>query len=204
MLNDLRCAFRMLLKNPGFTAVAVITLALGIGANTTIFSLVNALFYHPLPVREPYRLVNIYGNENGRGYEGFAYPEYAYLRDHSTSFEALAGHYSTAPLNVVADGDSKEVDGAVVSANYFSILGIRPLLGRFFLPEEDAVPGRNPVAVIGFRLWQGRFGGDPLILGKKIRINGTVFGVRDLFRSPIQRPMGPLATVSSSFKTDKL
>jgi len=194
----------MLLKNPGFTAVAVITLALGIGANTTIFSLVNALFYHPLPVREPYRLVNIYGNENGRGYEGFAYPEYAYLRDHSTSFEALAGHYSTAPLNVVADGDSKEVDGAVVSANYFSILGIRPLLGRFFLPEEDAVPGRNPVAVIGFRLWQGRFGGDPLILGKKIRINGTVFGVRDLFRSPIQRPMGPLATVSSSFKTDKL
>jgi predicted permease len=177
MHNDLRYALQMLLKSPGFTAVAVITLGLGIGANTTIFSLVNALFYRPLPVRQPYRLVNVYSNENGRGYKGFAYPEYSYLRDHSTSLEALAAHYSTAPLNVVADGDSKEVDGAVVSANYFSMLRIRPLLGRFFLPEEDAVPGRNPVAVIGFSLWQGRFRGDPLILGKKIRINGTVFEV---------------------------
>ena len=177
MLNDLRYAIRMLLKNSGFTAVAVVTLGLGIGANTTIFSFVNALFYRPLPVRQPYRLVNVYSNQNGRGYEGFAYPEYAYFRDHSISFEALAAHYSTAPLNVVADGGSKEVDGAVVSGNYFSMLGVRPLLGRFFLPEEDVVPGRNPVAVIGFRLWQGRFGGDPLILSKKIRINGTVFEV---------------------------
>ena len=177
MFNDLRHAIRNLRKTPGFTFVAVLILALGIGANTTIFSFVNALFYRPLPVREPYRLVNVYSNSDGRGYEGFAYPEYAYLRDHSTSFEALAAHYSTAPLNVVADGDSREVEGAVVSANYFSMLGIRPLLGRFFLPEEDAVPGRNPVAVIGFGLWQRRFRGDPSILGKQIRVNGTLFEV---------------------------
>src|SRR5262249_27985073 len=102
---------------------------------------------------------------------------YAYFRDHSKSFETLAAHYSTAPLDVVAGGDSRMANGAVVSANYFSMLGISPLLGRFFLPEEDTAPDRDPVVVISHGIWQGRFGGDPSVLGKAIQINGKAFTI---------------------------
>ena len=177
LLQDLRYGWRMLLKKPGFTMVAVLTLGLGIGANLTIFSLVDTLFFRPLPVQKPYQLVTVEATRNGKWDWGYAYPAYGYFRDHSTSFEALTAHYSTAPLNVVADGDSREARGAVVSANYFSMLGVRPLLGRFFLPEEDAVPDRNPVAVISYGMWRGRFNGDPLILEKEIRVNGTIFKI---------------------------
>jgi len=178
-LQDLRYGARMLLKKPDFTLIAALTLAFGVGANTAIFSFIDTLFFRPLPVREPNRLVKVYGQRNeSRNRElSFAYPEYAYFRDHSASFEALAAHYSTSPLKVVADGESREAQGAVVSANYFPMLGVRPLLGRFFLPEEDAAPDRDPVAVISFGYWQHRFGGDPAILGKRIRINGTDFQV---------------------------
>jgi len=172
--QDLRYGARTLMKKPGFTLIAVITLALGIGANLTIFSFVDTMFFRPLPVREPYRLVMGEATRNGRD---FAYPAYAYFRDHSKSFEALAAHYSTASLDVIADGDSRMANGAVVSANYFSMLGINPLLGRFFLPEEDAVPDRNPVVVISHGMWQGRYGGDPSVLGKEIRINGNTFTI---------------------------
>ena len=175
--QDLRYGVRMLLKQPGFTAMTVLTLALGIGAHTTIFTLVDALFYRPLPVREPDRLVRVERTRDGRLDWGFAYPVYAYFRDHSTSFEALAAHYSTAPLNVVANGEAQEANGAVVSANYFSMLGVRPLLGRFFLPEEDAVPDRDAVAVLGYGIWQARFGGDPQSVGKEIIVNGNVFKI---------------------------
>jgi predicted permease len=172
--QDLRFGARMLMKQPVFTLIAVITLALGIGANLTIFSFVDTMFFRPLPVREPYRLVTGSAIRNGRD---FAYPAYAYFRDHSKSFETLAAHYSTAPLDVVAGGDSRMANGAVVSANYFPMLGISPLLGRFFLPEEDATPDRDPVVVISHGMWQGRFGGDPSVLGKEIRINGKAFTI---------------------------
>jgi putative ABC transport system permease protein len=172
--QDLRYGARMLLKKPGFTLIAALTLALGIGANLTIFSFVDTLFFRPLPAREPYRLVTGAAIRNGRD---FSYPAYAYFRDHSKSFEALAAHYSTAPLDVDAGGDSRMANGAVVSANYFPMLGISPLLGRFFLPEEDAAPDRNPVVVISHGMWQGRFGGDPLVLGKEIRLNGKAFTI---------------------------
>ncbi|MGH9940494.1 MAG: ABC transporter permease, partial [Blastocatellia bacterium] len=172
--QDLRYGARMLLKRPGFTLIAVITLALGIGANLTIFSFVDTMFFRPLPVREPYRLVNVEATRNGVGY---AYPVYTHFRDHSKSFEALAAHYSTAPLDMIAEGDSRVTNGAVVSANYFPMLGTRPLLGRFFLPEEDAAPDRNPVAVISHGMWLNRFGGDPSVLGKEIRLNGKAFTI---------------------------
>src|SRR5262245_13057939 len=175
--QDLRYGVRMLMKQPGFTLIAVITLALGIGANLTIFSFVDTMFFRPLPAREPYRLVTGSAIRNGRD---FAYPAYEYFRDHSKSFETLAAHYSTAPLDVVAGGDSRMANGAVVSANYFPMLGISPQLGRFFLPEEDAAPDRDAVVVISHGMWQGRFGGDPSVLGKEIRINGkasTIIGV---------------------------
>jgi len=171
--QDLRFGARMLLKRPGFTLIAVITLALGIGANLTIFSFVDAFFLRPIPAREPDKLINVEGSHHGRPYAYFAYPAYVHYRDHSKSFEALAAHYSTAPLNVVTEGDSRVANGAVVSANYFSMLGIQPRLGRFFLPEEDAVPDRNPVVVISYGMWQSRFGGYPGVLGKELRLNGV-------------------------------
>jgi len=173
LLQDLRFGLRMLRKNPGFSLIAILTLALGIGANLTIFSFVDAFFLRPIPARKPEQLVNVEARRNGRWNGYYAYPAYAHYRDHSQSFTALAAHYSTAPLNWGVDGETRMVNSAVVSANYFSMLGIEPRLGRFFLPEEDAVPDRNPVVVIGERMWQDRFGGDPAVLGKQLRLNGT-------------------------------
>ncbi|HTG18011.1 MAG TPA: ABC transporter permease [Blastocatellia bacterium] len=171
--QDLRYGTRMLIKQPGFTLIAVLTLALGIGANLTIFSFVDTMFLRPLPAREPERLVNVEATRNGRWSDGHAYPTYVHYRDHCQSFEALVAHYSTAPVNIVADGDSRVTNGAVVSANYFSVLGIQPRLGRFFLPEEDSVPDRDPVVVISHTMWDGRFGGDPAVLGKELVLNGS-------------------------------
>ncbi len=175
--QDLCYGLRMLLKRPGFSLVAVFMLALGISANTAIFTFVDAFFFRPLPVTDANRLVTVEGTRNGKWDWGFSYRAYEYFRDHNESFEALLAHYPYAPLNVVADGDSKEAQGAVVSGNYFSTLGIHPLLGRFFEAEDDAVPDRNRVAVISYSMWQGRFGGDPSILTRVIRVNGTDFNV---------------------------
>ncbi|MGH9937328.1 MAG: ABC transporter permease, partial [Blastocatellia bacterium] len=173
MIQDLRFGVRMLMKQPGGALIAVLTLSLGLGANLTIFSFVDAFFLRPIPAREPERLVNVEATRNGRYNGYYAYPTYTHYRDHSQSFEALAAHYSTAPLNLVMEGDARVANGAVVSANYFSMLGIQPRLGRFFLPEEDAAPDRNPVVVISHRMWQDRFGGDPAALGKELRLNGA-------------------------------
>lgn len=170
--QDLRYGARMLLKQPGFTLIAVLTLALGIGANLTIFSFVDTMFFRPLPAREPERLVTVEATRNGRWNDGQAYPTYVHYRDHSQSFEALVAHYSTAPVNIVAEGDSRVANGAVVSANYFSVLGIQPRLGRFFVPEEDAVPDRDPVVVISHLMWESRFGGDPAVPGRELILNG--------------------------------
>jgi hypothetical protein len=169
LFQDLRFGARMLLKKPAFTLIVVTTLGLSIGANVAIFSFVDTFFLRPLPVRDPERLINVYG--------GFAYPDYAHYREHSKSLETLAAHYSTSNLNLMIDGDSSMVIGAVVSANYFPMLGIQPRLGRFFLPEEDAVPDRNPVVVISERMWQGRFKGDPKTLGKQLKLNGVAFQI---------------------------
>src|SRR6185295_341072 len=173
-IQDLRYGVRMLLRRPALGLTAVVTLALGIGANLTIFSFVDTMFFRPLPVHEPYQLLAVgVGIDNG-----FAYPAYTHFRDHNKSFESLAAHYSTAPLNLTApDGDSETLNGAVVSANYFSTLGITPFLGRFFSPDEDSVPDRDRVAVISQGLWQSRLGGDRLVLGKQLRLNGSDFTI---------------------------
>jgi predicted permease len=173
MIQDLRFGVRMLIKRPGSALIIALTLALGIGANLTIFSFVDAFFLRPIPAREPERLVNAEGSRDIPLHGYYSYPSYVLYRDHSKSFEALAAHYSTAPLNLVIEGDSRMANGAIVSANYFSMLGIQPRLGRFFLPEEDAVPDRNPVVVISYRMWQDRFNGDPAALGKEFNINGV-------------------------------
>jgi len=173
-IKDLRYGARMLLKRPLFSVVAVITLALGIGANLTIFTFVDTMFLRPLPARDPFQLMSATAGQSF----GFAYPAYAYFREHNKSFEAIAAHYSTAPLDLAApDGESEMLNGAVVSANYFSTLGLTPALGRFFSPDEDTVPDRDQVAVISHGLWQSRFGGDRSILGKDIRLNDKAFTI---------------------------
>src|SRR5215472_1321860 len=174
LIQDLRYGARMLLKRPGLSLIAIITLALGIGANLTIFSFVDAMFLRPLPVPRPYQLVSVAAGRDG----GMAYPAYEHFRDHNKSFVALAAHYSTAPLDLaLPGGDSETLNGAVVSANYFSTLAISPSLGRFFSPDEDTVPDRDRVAVISHGMWQSRFGADLSIIGKEIVLNGSPFTI---------------------------
>jgi predicted permease len=196
LVQDLRYGARMLLKQPGFTFVAVLTLALGIGANLTIFSFVDTMFLRPLPARDPERLVTVEATLNGRSSDGQGYATFEHYRDHCQSLEALVAHYSTAPVNIVAEGDSRVTNGAVVSGNYFSVLGIQPRLGRFFLPEEDAVPDRDPVVVISHTMWERRFGGDPGVLGKELLLNGSACRIIGVAPSDFQ---GVLAGFPNEF-----
>lgn len=176
--QDIRFGWRMLCKSPGFSVVAILTLALGIGANTAIFSFVDALFLKPLAVSKPEGLVRVYAKgPSGHYGAGFAYPEFTRMRDHNASFSALSVETERPQLHLVTGSDSEEIRGEFVSSNYFSLLGIQLHLGREFLPEEDAVPGRDAVAVLSDQLWKVRFEGDPAILGREIHINGIAFKV---------------------------
>ncbi|HEY6212842.1 MAG TPA: ABC transporter permease [Vicinamibacterales bacterium] len=176
--QDIRYGARMLAGNPGFTIVSVVTLALGIGANTMIFSLLDTLYWRPLPVADASRVLNVFQtHESGRGETALSFPDYIYYRDHNRSFSALAAHYSNAPINLATADGSKEINGAVVTANYFGLLGLQPALGRFFAPEEDDVPDRNPVAVISDELWRTTFHRDAQPLGRSLRLNGTAFTI---------------------------
>src|SRR5262245_30453420 len=176
-LQDLRYGARMLMKRPGFTFGVALSLMLGIGLNTTIFTLVNALLLAPLPgVEQPQHLVGIYSTRQGSGYYNVAYPDFDYFRQHSLSFSGMAAYWHT-PFALGAGGDPVKVDGAVVSGNYFATLGLRPALGRFFLPEEDRTPGAHPVAVISHKLWRRHFNSDREVIGKTIALNGQRFKV---------------------------
>ena len=178
LLQDLRFALRMLRKNPGFTAVAVLTLALGIGANTTIFSVTNALLLQaPAGIERPDQLVLLFRRlAHNRAEMNVSYPNFNDWRDQNQVFSGLAA-YKTIWLGLSAEGGSGRVQGAVVSGNYFDVLRVRPALGRTFLPEEDRLPGAYPVAVVSYGLWQRRFGSDPGLVGREIRINGHAFTV---------------------------
>jgi predicted permease len=175
--QDLRFALRMFRRAPGFTSIAVITIALGIAANVTVFSFIDALFLKELPVKDGARLVRISGTSKNENHREFSYSEYANLRDHTSTMDQLITHYSTAPLYVAANNRAGEVQGAVVSANYFPTLGVMPRLGRFFTAQEDSVPDRDAVAVIGSGLWRDWFGADPAVFAKTMRINGRVFRI---------------------------
>ena len=180
LLQDLRYGFRMLWKNPGFTVVAVLSLSIGIGANTTIFSVVNGILLRPLPgISNPARLVDVHATDAAANssYHSFSYPDYVYYRDHSKALDGLLA-YSMAPLSLNASGDQPErVFGMIVSGNYFDVLGARPALGRFFLSEEDATPDTHPVAVISYNLWQKQFAADPTLAGKTVTLNGHTFTI---------------------------
>jgi putative ABC transport system permease protein len=180
VLQDLRYGLRMLRKNLGFTIIAVLSLGIGIGATTTVFSVVNAFLFRPLPVKDPDRLVSIHKpGGGGIGIHTISYPDYLdYLERNEHFSEILAWSEAALSLNT---GDQPEAAyGMVVSGNYFNTLGVQPALGRVFGPDEDRVRGGHPVTVISFGLWQSHFGSDPAAIGQIIKLNGhpfTVIGV---------------------------
>jgi len=169
-MNDLRFAFRQLVKNPGFTAVAVLTLALGIGANTAIFSLLNAALLRSLPaVKDPDSLVTLYGGTERFRNTVFSYPAYVDMRDRNQVFSGVIALQGIV-ANVSTDARTKRVKGELVTGNYFDVLGVTPVLGRGFLPDEDRTPGTHPVAAISYRFWREVFGFDPDVVGKEVKV----------------------------------
>jgi putative ABC transport system permease protein len=176
--QDLRYGARILLKQPVFTLIAVLTLSLGIGANTAIFSLVNAVLLSPLPFAEPERLVWTWGEFSGGNRASTSPPDFLDYRAQNRSFEELAAIYFNS-FNLTGAGEPERIIGNTVTTNFFQALGVKPVQGRAFLPEEEQ-SGRERVAIIGQGLWQRRFGGDPQIIGKTIQLDGrshTVVGV---------------------------
>ncbi len=176
LLQDLRYAVRLLAKNPGFALVAVLTLALGIGANTVVFSVVNALLLRPLAVERPNELAFL---ENAQYGPSQSFPNYKDLRDRNRTFAGLIG-YRIAPMELETQDRADRIWGYLATGNYFDVLGVRPALGHFFNQSDDLHPGDSPYAVLSYNSWQSRFGADQAIVGKTIRINRqpyTVLGV---------------------------
>jgi len=177
LIKDLRYGARMLLNNPGFTAVAVLSLALGIGINTTIFSVVNAVMLRPLPVMEPDQLVEVYTSDSeGYPYSTFSYPDYRDVRAESDVFSGLIAGELTF-YHFSREDVTEMVFGEAVTGNYFDVLGVEARLGRMFHPEEDLTPGTHPVTVLGHGFWKRRFAEGPQIVGETIKLNGHVFTV---------------------------
>src|SRR5438093_1623997 len=170
-MNDIRFAFRKLRQSPAFTAIAVITLALGIGLNTAIFSLVNDLFLSSLPFKEPPRIVHFYGGDKSRDLVDLplSAPRFEHFRDGQTICESLAGENLFA-FTLTGSGDPVQIFGSRLTSNYFDVLGVRPIVGRNFLPEEQE--GAD-VALVTENFWKKRLGGDPNVIGRSITLDGT-------------------------------
>jgi predicted permease len=176
--QDVRYAVRTLRKNPAFATTAGATLALAIGAQTSVYCLIDALFLRPpVGVSEAQRLVSISALNRGVPDEdAIRYPDYLYYRDHNTTFTELASHFNSGVA--LADTErAEELHAHVVSANYFSVLGVSPHVGRFFLSDEDVAPGRNPVVVLSHSFWQRRFGADPRCVGTVIKLSESPFTI---------------------------
>jgi len=182
-LHDIRYAFRMLLKRPGFTVIVVLTLALGIGANTTIFSAIDAVLINPLPYKDPERLVVIWETNKHLGPEMWDRNEVAMgnfldWRSRNQVFDQLGALFDT-DMNLTGAGEPQRIKSYVVTTNFFQVLGVQPMLGRAFLPEEEK-PGAPFTVILGHDLWQRQFGSDPSIINKSLTFNGhqvTVVGV---------------------------
>jgi predicted permease len=207
LVQDVRYGIRMLAKNPGFTAVAVLTLALGIGANTAIFTLIDAVMLKALPVQKPEQLAlfsegrrrGFVGLASGQHYDIFSYPLYEHLRDNNPSFEGIAAFRTELDRLTVrpqGGGENEPAQlawGRLVSGNYFSVLGVRAVLGRVLTPEDDRVEG-PPAAVISYDYWRHRFNNDPSVVGRVLNVNGillTVAGVTppEFFGESVESPV---------------
>jgi len=178
--QDIRFGARVLAKHPGFTAIAVLTLALGIGANTAIFSLVSQVLLRRLPVQNPNELVVLRSPGPQRGHvwsdgdeaQSFSYPMYKGLRDGNSVFSGMLARY-VFPASIASHGQTERGGGELVSGNYFDVLGVRPALGRLFLPDDDRVPGAQPVVVLSHAYWTHSFGGNPGVLNQTLLVNNT-------------------------------
>ena len=185
LMQDVRYAVRTLRRSPGFTVVAVLSLALGIGANTAIFSLLDAVLLRSLPVNRPEELFVLSG--------GYSYPAYQTIRERNQFLGQLFATNGVGAWNVtIDDGPVERAGVSMVSGNYFSALGVPALVGRTFGAEDDLMPGAHPMAVVSYRYWQRRFALDSAIVGRSIRISGTPFTVigvtpREFFGESVRR-----------------
>jgi len=211
LLQDVRYALRMHNNAGGFTAVAVLSLAIGIGGSTTAFSVVNALLLRPLPAKESHRLVNLHKIEEGQ--ERFLVLSYPSYQDYRAQNKVLSDFlvWTEASLGVVFGEETEAASGMIVSANYFSVLGVEPAHGRFFPPDADAAPGAAPYAVANHGYWRRKLGADPAVVGRTIRVNGhpyTLIGVAPRgFTSTLHAYapdlLVPLAMQAQILKTDR-
>lgn len=181
-LMDLRYAARTLRKSPGFTAVAILTLALGIGANAAVFTVINSLILNPLPVDTISTLTAVNTTQTKKAAQSddlqlLSFPNFHDLREKTNSFSSLAAHSNPTTVTMIDQDEPRRVFMELVTANYFDTLGLHPSLGRFFLPDEDAKPGAAAVAVLGYSAWQSRFGAIPDIVGKTIKLNNVPFTI---------------------------
>lgn len=173
--QDLLYASRMLRKSPAFLLVATLSLALGIGANTAIFTLIDQVLLRPLPVKDPHQLVLLwtrgqhYGSNNGR-YK-ISYPMYVDFRDKNQVFSGMFSRYLT-DVSLSFGGNTERIQGELVSGTYFPELGVGAALGRVFTPAEDVSAGASPYAVLSYRYWVSRFAADPKVIGEKLVVNG--------------------------------
>jgi predicted permease len=179
--GELRYAGRMMAKTPGTTAIAVVSLALGIGANTAIFSLVDAMLLKLLPVKAPQELFLVAANP-AKPQTTWNYPDYVAFRDHNESFAGLAAYSGSQPLGMQLDGSeaattTELADAVSVSGNYFDVLGVSPAIGRLFDAEDDRAPGAAPYVVLSYDYWRSRFNNDPNTIGRTIRLNGYPFTI---------------------------
>jgi predicted permease len=170
-LTDVRYAVRALLKAPGFAAVAILSLAFGIGANAAIFSAVNGLFFKPFPVQRPDRLVSV---ARAPGFPANSYPDYRDVRDRNTVLSAVAA-LRFSPMNLEVDNTARRTWGLLVSGNYFDMLGVRAALGRALSPDDDRAPGKHPVVVLSDAYWRSAFGAARDVVGRTVRVNGLPF-----------------------------
>jgi predicted permease len=208
--HDVRSAWRLLLKNPSFTLIAILTLGLGIGLNTAVFSVIDALLLRSLPgARASEELVQVYRKWPGIEYASFG-PVMMYdVRDRSKDVFREMALWNFVSLNLAAEGKTQRVFGTMASTNFFNVLGASALRGRTFVPAENETPGANPIAVLSHSAWMGMFGGDPQMVGRKIIINGSQFEVVGImppeFRGPlpivnptIWVPLSQIATIDPS------
>jgi len=178
ILDDIRYAVRVLIKNPMFTGVVVLTLALGIGLNTAVFSVIDGLLLRPLPgTRAPNELVQLYRTYRGERFGSNSIPHYLDVRERSGNTFSGVTLWDFETMNLATGGRNERVLGVMASANHFSVLGVNAALGRTFVPAEDTGRGAHPVAVLSWSTWKGAFGGDPKIVGRSIILNGRSYSV---------------------------
>ncbi len=176
LLADIRYTVRWLVRSPGFTAIAVASLAIGIGFNTALFTIVDALLFRPLPVERPDRLVDVYTtSRDGDTYATSSYPDYLDLKAKNAVFADMLGFSPSLNAVKLAEG-SRPALGEIVTGNYFQVLGVKPLIGRTLLPDDDR-PGAPRVTVLSYRLWAREYGSSPAALGQTIRIHNQPYSI---------------------------